>query len=285
MTIINANLLIIVLDQKGLIVSEESEASKIIFSNFMLQEKNIYAIYHLEFFYHEYINNFIQVQLSGDNIVDFCNTEEIENSMNVIGLLAQIELFCYLESIRIIPSESMDTELGSIFLLLKSPRFIALRVYLQEKSFSYLVARLGGTIAINKILVYGTLKSGNEKNRYFGFDQSTKSLGIKKIAGKMFSVASKYPGAVLNLKDIFSETSEVSHSTFECELLEVIDATQSNLIDLFVRLDAYENEGDFQEYRRYFIPYGEQEEGAWLYHFIQDTTTLRRIESGIWEAL
>jgi hypothetical protein len=89
-----------------------------------------------------------------------CSPEEIQATRELEDFLAQLEFFCYLESRKTISSEDLDASLGFWLSFLKENRFIALRAYLQENSFEYLVKRLGGEIKLNRILVYGTLKSG-----------------------------------------------------------------------------------------------------------------------------
>ena len=249
-------------------------------SEFLLHERNIPVRRNLELFYEERLNNYIQAILSGDNPLDCCSPEEIQASRELEDFLAQLELFCHLESKGTISSQDLDASLGFWLGFFKEERFIALRAYLQENSFEYLVERLGGEIQLNKILVYGTLKPGTQKNSEFGLDRCTQPLGTYEIPGAMFAVNSEYPGANLNLEVIFSNFKVSKFETFSCELLEIIP-TKANVKELLKRLDEYENEGEVQEYRRYLIPCAGK--AAWIYDYIEPTEMHERIQSGVWE--
>jgi gamma-glutamylcyclotransferase (GGCT)/AIG2-like uncharacterized protein YtfP len=185
-----------------------------------------------------------------------------------------------LESRKTISSEDLDASLGFWLGFLKADRFIALRAYLQENSFEYLVKRLGGEIKLNRILVYGTLKSGTKKHEEFGLNKCAKSLGYRDIPGEMFAVNSDYPGANISLKVIFSNFKVAKYSTFKCELLE-IDVNKLGMSELLKKLDDYENEGEKQEYRRYLIPCDGA--AAWIYDYIEETEIHEKIESGLWD--
>jgi gamma-glutamylcyclotransferase (GGCT)/AIG2-like uncharacterized protein YtfP len=209
-----------------------------------------------------------------------CSPEQIQATRELEDFLAQLEFFCYLESRKTISSEDLDASLGFWLSFLKEDRFIALRAYLQENSFEYLVKRLGGEIKLNRILVYGTLKSGTKKHEEFGLDKCSKSLGFRDIPGEMFAVNSAYPGANIFLQVIFSNFNVAKFSTFNCELLE-IDVDKLEMSKLLKTLDDYENEGETQEYRRYLIPCDGA--AAWIYDYIEETEIHEKIESGLWD--
>ena len=247
---------------------------------FLLHERNVSVRRNLELFYEERLNNYIQAVLSGDNPLIHCSPEEIQASRELEDFLAQLEFFCYLESRGTISTTDLDASLGFWLGFFKEERFIALRAYLQENSFEYLVERLGGEIQLNRILVYGTLKSGTQKHREFGLDKCTKSLGMFEIPGEMFAVNSQYPGANVNLEVLFSNFKVSKFETFTCELLE-IDSARANVNELLQKLDDYENEGEVQEYRRYLIPCAGH--AAWVYDYIESTEMHERIESGVWD--
>jgi len=247
---------------------------------FLLHERNVSVRRNLELFYEDRLNNYIQSILSGDNPLTHCSPEEIQASRELEDFLAQLEFFCYLESRGTLSSKDLDASLGFWLQFFKEDRFIPVRAYLQENSFEYLVERLGGEISLNRILVYGTLKSGTQKNKEFGLDKCSKSLGMREIPGEMFAVNYQYPGANVDLEVVFSNFRVSKFSTFSCELLE-IDANEIEMNSLLDKLDEYENEGETQEYRRYLIPCDGK--AAWIYDYIEPTDIHERIQSGVWD--
>jgi gamma-glutamylcyclotransferase (GGCT)/AIG2-like uncharacterized protein YtfP len=265
---------------KARTAQSRAEWTASLIGEFLLHERNISVRRNLELFYEERLNNYIQSILSGDNPLYCCSPEQIQATRELEDFLAQLEFFCYLESRKTISSEDLDASLGFWLSFLKEDRFIALRAYLQENSFEYLVKRLGGEIKLNRILVYGTLKSGTKKHEEFGLDKCSKSLGFRDIPGEMFAVNSAYPGANIFLQVIFSNFNVAKFSTFNCELLE-IDVDKLEMSKLLKTLDDYENEGETQEYRRYLIPCDGA--AAWIYDYIEETEIHEKIESGLWD--
>jgi gamma-glutamylcyclotransferase (GGCT)/AIG2-like uncharacterized protein YtfP len=265
---------------KARTAQSRAEWTASLIGEFLLHERNISVRRNLELFYEERLNNYIQSILSGDNPLLHCSPEEIQATRELEDFLAQLEFFCYLESRKTISTEDLDASLGFWLSFLKEDRFIALRAYLQENSFEYLVKRLGGEIKLNRILVYGTLKSGTKKHEEFGLNKCSTSLGFRDIPGEMFAVNSAYPGANLSLDVIFSNFNVPKYETFKCELLE-IDLNKAGMSDLLRKLDDYENEGDSQEYRRYLIPCDGAT--AWIYDYIEETELHEKIESGFWD--
>ena len=262
------------------IAQNRSEWTASLINDFLLHPRNISVRRNLELSYKELLNNYIQATLSGDNPLLFCSEKEIESSRELEDFFAQLEFFCYLESTKTILNKDLEASLGFWLNFIKQKQFAAVRVYLQENSFEFLVERLGGPVEINRILVYGTLKSGTPQHKAFGLEECSKSLGVRNIPGQLFAVHSDYPGANLNLDMLFSNYPPKVSSTFQCELLE-IDTDKVDWAKLLRKLDQYENEGTNQEYRRFLVPCDDAV--AWIYAYVEPTAIHQKIESGIWD--